>query len=291
MSDGPALVAGPLDTRLREAVAAISSRVSARPRVGIVLGSGLGSLAERIEDARAIPFAAIPHHPRATVAGHVGRWLFGRLEGLPVAAMQGRVHWYEGHPAAAIGFPIRLLRRLGASVLVLTNASGGLNPDFRAGDLMLLRDHLYLAGIAGAGPLVGRHEPSMGERFVDLTQAYDPALRELALRVAGDLGEPLREGIYAMVAGPHYETPAERRFLAALGADAVGMSTAPEVVVARQVGLRVLALSVVTNAATGREDEPETSHPDVLAAGEAATPRVEALVRGVLRALGPELAR
>jgi purine-nucleoside phosphorylase len=206
----------------------------------------------------------------------------GTLAGVPVVAMRGRVHFYEGYSLGQVTFPVRVMRRLGAATLIATNAAGGLNPAYRAGDLMVLADHLNLMGLAGHNALIGSGEPELGARFLDMLAAYAPDLREVAHAVARQAGFALREGVYVMVGGPSYETAAEVRFLQHAGADAVGMSTIPEVIVARQEQMRVLGISVITNQAVGAA---EVSHEAVLAAADAAKPRLEALVRGVLRRL------
>jgi purine-nucleoside phosphorylase len=253
--------------------------------VALILGSGLGDLADEIRAPVVIPYADIPFFPVSTVVGHAGQLVIGDLEGVPVAAMRGRVHFYEGYSLREVTFPVRVLRQLGAEVLVVTNAAGGLNESFQTGDLMLLSDHLNIMGMAGHNPLVGPDEPELGVRFLDMLSAYDPRLRELARGVAQQYGFELREGIYAMVAGPSFETLAEIRFLQRAGADAVGMSTIPEVLVARHGGMRVLGLSAITDMAVGKDAVTEISHAEVLAAAEAIKPRLTAVVKGVLRSL------
>jgi purine-nucleoside phosphorylase len=250
------------------------------PSVGLVLGSGLGDLAERIEGAVRTPFGALPGLPTASVVGHTGELVLGRLAGQAVAAARGRVHMYEGHSAEVVARPVRLLRQLGCATLIVTNAAGGLDPTFRVGDLMAIADHVFLPGLAGHNPLVGQP----GERFVSMVGAYDPALIELAAEAARAAGFELRRGVYAMVSGPSYETAAELRLLRALGVDAVGMSTAPEVVVARQLGMRVLGLSCITNQANPDAPRP-VDHDEVLAAGRAVRERFAGLVTGVLARL------
>lgn len=266
-----------------EAADYIRQRTVHRPRVGLVLGSGLNALAEAVEGAATIPYQEVPHFPTTTVMGHVGRLILGRLEGVPVITMQGRAHFYEGYPMQQIVFPIRVMQVLGVETLIVTNAAGGLNPAFRPGDLMLIADHLNLPGMAGLNPLVGPNDPTLGPRFPDMSQAYDPSLRHLARQVAREQGIPLHEGVYVGLGGPSFETPAEIRFLRLIGADAVGMSTVSEVTVARHGGLRVLGISGISNVATGEPTAgQETSHEEVLAAGQQIVPRLTALVRGVL---------
>jgi len=279
-----------------EAVSATAERVAAaaesirahggvRPRVGLILGSGLGELADEIVDPVCVPYAEIPNFPVSTVPGHSGTLVLGELEGTPVAAMRGRVHFYEGYSLRDVSFPVRVMRELGADVLIVTNAAGGLNESFETGDLMVLTDHLNIMGMAGQSPLVGPDEPALGVRFLDMLNAYDVELRGVAHRAAAEKGFALREGVYAMVGGPAFETLAEIHFLQRGGADAVGMSTIPEVIVARHAGMRVLGISAITDMAVGPVAAHEISHEDVLAAAERIKPRLAAVVRGVLASL------
>ena len=282
--------ASPLDNGIaaaREAAADLRAKAPQPPRVALILGTGLGGLADRIATPTLIPYADIPRFPRSTVAGHAGRLVLGTLEGVPVAAMQGRFHLYEGYTPRQVVLPVRALRLLGAEILIVTNAAGGLNPAYEAGDLMLLADHIGLPTMAGLNPLRGPNDEALGPRFPAMTGAYDAALRAQAHAAAGPLGIPLREGIYAMVAGPNYETPAELRFLRQLGADAVGMSTVPEVIAARHAGMRVLAISCVTNVALPPEGiaPPEPSHAEVVATAERAGANLARLVERVLASL------
>ncbi len=267
-----------------EAVAAIQAHTAVKPVVGIILGTGLGDLAAEIEQAVAIPYSEIPHFARSTVQGHAGRLLIGTLEGVPIVAMQGRFHLYEGYEVPVITFPVRVMHLLGANTLFVSNAAGGVNPAYRPGDFMVIRDHIAFAGLAGANPLVGPNDERFGPRFPALAHAYDAVLRTLSHTVAAQVGATLHEGIYAMVAGPSFETQAELRFLRIVGTDAVGMSTVPEVVVARHMGMRVLGISLITNMATGEESE-EVNHEGVLATSDAARPRFAALVKGILHEL------
>ncbi len=271
---------------IEEAAAAVRRRLADSPQVGIILGSGLGGVAEAVESATVIPYTEIPHFPQATVEGHAGRLVVGRLEGRVVMVMQGRAHYYEGYSMAQVTLPIRVMQVLGVGTLIVTNAAGGLNLDFRAGDVMVIRDHINLIGMAGQSPLRGPNLDRFGPRFPDMTRAYDPALRALALDVARKAGIPAWEGVYVCLAGPNFETPADVRFLRMIGADAVGMSTVPEVIVARHGRMRVLGLSGISNVLSG-EDEPaaETTHEEVLEAGRLLAPRLETIVRGVLRRL------
>jgi purine-nucleoside phosphorylase len=272
--------------RAREAADVIRSRGELiKPRVGLILGSGLGDLAEEIRSPVVVPYAEVPHMPLSTVVGHAGQFVIGDLEGVPVVAMRGRVHYYEGYSLREVTQPVRVMRALGADTLMVTNAAGGLNESFSTGDLMLLTDHLNLMGMAGQNPLIGPNEPELGVRFLDVLRAYDADLRRLALDAAARDGFVLREGVYAMVAGPSFETMAEIRFLQRAGADAVGMSTIPEVLVARHAGMRVLGLSAITDMAVGEGAVSEIDHLEVLAVAEQIKPRLTAVVRGVLRAL------
>jgi purine-nucleoside phosphorylase len=271
--------------RVADAAEAVRARGAIVPRAAVILGSGLGELADEIESPLVVPYTEIPNFPVSTVAGHAGHLVLGKLQGTPVVAMRGRVHYYEGYSLRDVTFPVRVIRRLGADVLIVTNAAGGLNDAFVAGDLMVLTDHLNIMGMAGMSPLVGPDEPELGVRFLDMHRAYDPELRALAQRVANDNGFSLCEGVYAMVGGPAYETMAEIRFLQRCGADAVGMSTIPEVIVARHERMRVLGFSVVTNMAVGPSAGGEVSHLEVLAVAEQARPRLTTVVRGVLAAL------
>lgn len=271
---------------LKRRVAAAAGHVAARapgaPRVGIVLGSGLGPLADRIEDPVAIPYETIPHFAPSTVHGHAGKLILGRLAGHRVVAMQGRYHYYEGHGIDAVTFPIRVMKALGIEVLVTSNATGGLNRNYRVGDLMVVEDQLNWMGV---NPLVGPNDPSLGPRFLDMSEPFSRRLIDLAQAVALELGIPVRQGVLAAVSGPNYETMAELRMLARLGADAVGMSTIPEVIVAKHAGIaEVLSISCITDMATGEAGEP-ISHAQVLAAAKQAEGRFQSLVLGVLKRL------
>jgi purine-nucleoside phosphorylase len=269
--------------QVAESVASIQTYTTLKPTLALILGSGLGDIALEVRDATAIPYEEIPHFAHSTVPGHAGRLLIGMLEGMPVVVMQGRFHFYEGYSLQTVTLPVRVMHMLGAHTLIVTNAAGGLNAAYRPGDFMLIRDHINIPGMAGANPLVGPNEQRFGERFPPLAAAYEPALRVLTRAAAATQPETtLHEGIYVMVAGPNYETHAELRFLRAIGADAVGMSTVPEVIVARHMKMRVLGLSLITNPATGEETE-EINHADVLALADAARPKFAALVREIIR--------
>ncbi len=266
-----------------EAAAVIRELIRVQPRVGLVLGSGLGPLAEEIRDPVRIPYQAIPHFPVSTVEGHAGQLVVGSLAGTPVCAMQGRFHFYEGYTTQQITFPVRVMRRLGVEILVLTNAAGGLNPSFQAGDLMLVQDHIGLVSMAGFSPLRGPNLDEFGLRFPSMNDAYSPRLRRLTRQAAEELGLGLQEGVYVWVAGPNFETPAEVRFLRGIGADAVGMSTVPEAIVAVHAGMEVLCISSITNVAIDQVDvEAKTSHEEVLEMGETIVPRLKRLLLEVL---------
>ncbi len=260
--------------RIAALAAAVRARTSLTPSVGIVLGSGLGALADDLEEPVAIPFADLPGWPAATAPGHAGRLLLGHLSGTPVVMLQGRFHLYEGNHPGLVIEPILLFRALGAQVLILTNAAGGLDPSFGPGTLMMMSDHINLTG---QNPLIGPNADALGERFPDLTDAWSPRLRE-RLRAAGDAeGVDLAEGVYVGLTGPNYETPAEVRMLAALGGHAVGMSTVLECIAARWVGLEVCGVSLVTNAGAGYSGEPLT-HAEVMEAGAVAGPRLARVI-------------
>ena len=265
------------------AAEAIRARSAHQPRIGLVLGSGLGSLADAVENPDVIPYGDIPHWPVGTVAGHSGRLLIGTLEGKTVLVMQGRAHFYEGFTPQQITFPVRVMKLLGIDTYLVTNAAGGMNPSFKAGDLMLIRDHINIPGMAGNNPLRGPNVDEFGPRFPDMTEAYTPALRQLAHKVAAASEITLQEGVYAFVSGPNYESPAELRYLTGIGADAVGMSTVPSVLVARHAGMRILGVSTITNLAL--PDPPpgqETTHEEVMETGRIVIPKLTALLRGVL---------
>ncbi len=272
-----------LRERLVEARRAVRARAALVPEVGLVLGSGLGALADAVEGPDAIPYAEIPHVPVPTVPGHTGRLILGRLEGRAVAVLQGRCHLYEGYSAEQITLPIRLLAALGARTVVVTNAAGGLSREFHSGDLMIIADHI---NFSGTNPLVGANDETLGPRFPDMREAYDPALRALAEAAAREERLPVRTGVYVGVLGPSYETPAEVEMLVRWGADAVGMSTVAEVIVARHAGLRVLGVAAITNAIRRAGAAPApVGHEDVLAAARAIAPRLARLIRRVVRDL------
>ena len=268
------------------AAATIRERTQLQPRVGLILGTGFGPLADAVEDGISIPYDEIPHFPVSTITGHLGRLILGQLEGHVVLVMQGRAHYYEGYSMAEMTFPVRMMQVLGIETIFVTNAAGGLAPEFRAGDLMLITDHINLIGMGGLNPLRGPNLDEFGPRFPDMSQPYDPHLQALAKQAAAAAGVPLREGVYICLAGPSFESPADVRFLRLIGADAVGMSTVPEVIVARHGGTRVLGISGISNVLPVEGAPPvETTHEEVLEAGRMLIPRLETVLRGVLRDL------
>jgi purine-nucleoside phosphorylase len=269
-------------TRAESAAKFLESQSGLFPRIGIVLGSGLGAFADELTEETRIPYENIPFFPRSTAVGHAGQMVIGKVGDVPVAVMQGRVHLYEGYSAQEVAFPVRVLGLVGIHAVVLTNAAGGINLDFKQGTLVVIRDHLNLQG---QNPLVGENDERFGPRFPDMTQAYFKPYREIALSAASQLGRPIQEGMYAALLGPSYETPAEIRYLRTLGADLVGMSTIPEVIAARHMGLKVLAISCVTNMAAGILDQP-IHHEEVLKTGE----RVKGDFLALLRAVLPHIA-
>ena len=269
--------------RLADGVFAVRKRLTAQPRVGIVLGSGLGAFADTLDGLVRIPYRELPHMPASAVVGHAGNLCFGRVGGVSVVCMQGRVHLYEGHSVDTVVQGVRMMARLGVACVLITNAAGGLDPSWSPGDLMLVTDHLNLTG---ATPLRGPNDESLGPRFPDMTAAYDPPLREAALAAASRLGIPLRQGVYAGLVGPSYETPAEVRMLRMLGAQAVGMSTVTEVIALRHMGVRVAALSCITNLAAGIGARP-LDHAEVEATAASRRDALAALLGAwVIRAGG-----
>src|SRR5229473_6574907 len=256
----------------------VGSRASLRPRIGLVLGSGLGAFADSLTDAAHIPYAEIPAFPRSTAIGHAGQMVIGKAGDVPVAAMQGRAHLYEGYSAQEVAFPIRVFGRMGIRAVILTNAAGGINLTYKQGALVVISDHINLQG---TNPLAGPNDDRFGLRFPDMTHAYDKSYRALAREEARKLGMTLHEGVYVALLGPSYETPAEIRYLRTIGADLVGMSTALEVIAARHMGIKVLAISCVTNMAAGILDQP-LSHEEVMETGERVRSSFEALLRAVL---------
>jgi purine-nucleoside phosphorylase len=249
---------------LGEAVRVIQSHTPLRPAIGLVLGSGLGAFARSLEKATAIPYGEIPHFPVSTAVGHTGELVVGHCLGVPVAVMAGRAHYYEGYTMPQVVFPVRVLGRMGVKTIIFTNAAGSVNVNYKPGELMVLSDHINLMG---ANPMIGPNDDQLGQRFFDMTEPYDPHLREIAEKACWKAGVTVRKGVYIALTGPSYETPAEIRMCRTLGADAVGMSTVPEVIAARHMGLRVLGISCITNMAAGVSKKP-LDHREVLEVGE-----------------------
>jgi len=269
--------------RAEAAAAFLLSQTSLRPRIGLVLGSGLGAFADSLTDAVRIPYSQIPSFPHSTAIGHAGQMVIGKAGEVPVAAMQGRVHLYEGYSAREVAFPTRVFGRIGIQALILTNAAGGINLQYKQGALVVISDHINLQG---QNPLVGGNDERFGPRFPDMTQAYYKPYRKLAVAAARKLGKVVQEGVYAALPGPSYETPAEIRYLRTIGADLVGMSTVPEAIAARHMGIKVLAISCVTNMAAGILDQP-LNHEEVLETGR----RVQGDFVALLNAVLPEVAK
>jgi len=268
-----------------QVVADIRVRTSQQPKVGLILGSGLGGLAEMVDRPDIIPYANLPFWPASTVQGHVGRLVIGNLMGLSAIVQQGRAHFYEGYSMAEVTLPVRVMQRMGVEFLIVTNAAGAINPDYQPGDIMLIVDHIALVGMTGFNPLRGPNLEAFGPRFPDMSQAYDRELIQLTQRVAAQKNISLRQGIYIGLSGPSFETPADLRFLRVIGADAVGMSTVPEVTVARHGGMRVLGLSGISNKANLDGSTP-TSHEEVLQAGHNIAPKLQVIIEGVLSEMG-----
>lgn len=265
--------------QIDQAAAFVRQRTKVKPQIGMILGSGLGGLAREIDADATIPYAEIPNFPRSTVEGHSGQLVLGRLEGKPVVAMQGRVHFYEGYTLQQVVFPVRVMRALGAGVLLVSNAAGGINRQWYRGDLMIIADHI---NFFGSNPLIGPNDPDLGLRFPDMSQPYDPEFIALVERAATAEGITVRKGVYVGVHGPSYETPAELRMLGRWGADAVGMSTVPEVIAARHMGMRVLGITAITDMATG-EQVQQVTHEEVMAVAKEVEPKFIRLVRRIVR--------
>jgi purine-nucleoside phosphorylase len=263
---------------------AIRSMVTVSPRIGMILGSGLNDLAATVKNAVTIPYRNLSPWPVSTVEGHVGQLVIGELEGQQVFVMQGRIHFYEGYSMGQITLPVRVMQRLGLEIMIVTNAAGGVNPDFTPGDVMLITDNLNLMGMSGLNPLMGPNLDELGPRFPDMSQAYDKELGDVARKAARDQGIKLQEGVYCGLSGPSFESPADLRFLRLAGADAVGMSTVPEVIVARHGGMRVLGFSGISNKAN-LDGSTITTHQEVIEAGKVITPKMEAIIRHVLNSL------
>ncbi|ASS71735.1 purine nucleoside phosphorylase I, inosine and guanosine-specific [Bacillus atrophaeus] len=264
--------------KIEQAAAFIKQHAPQSPKIGLILGSGLGILADEIEGAVKLKYEDIPDFPVSTVEGHAGQLVFGTLEGVSVVAMQGRFHFYEGYSMDKVTFPVRVMKELGVEALIVTNAAGGINTAFRAGDLMIITDHI---NYMGTNPLIGPNEADFGVRFPDMSSAYDKDLSQLAEKMAQELQIPVQKGVYTAVTGPSYETPAEVRFLRTIGSDAVGMSTVPEVIVAKHAGLRVLGISCISNAAAGILDQP-LSHDEVMEVTEKVKAGFLQLVKAVI---------
>ena len=271
--------------RAGEAAEFIAGKTTLKPAVALVLGSGLGAFAAEFSDSIKIPYAEIPHFPQSTAIGHAGQLVLGTVGGVDSMGMQGRVHLYEGYSAKEVAFPIRVFARMGVKAVILTNAAGGIRGEFTEGRLVAITDHINLQG---SNPLIGENEEEFGPRFPDMTMAYDREFRAIAISRAKQLGIDLGEGVYAALAGPSYETPAEIRFLKTIGADLVGMSTVPEVIAARHSGMRVLGISCVTNAAAGILDEP-LDHADVLATAERVKTHFMELLGSIIPAIAEKL--
>jgi purine-nucleoside phosphorylase len=272
-------------TRADSAAQFLLSQTPLRPRIGLILGSGLGAFADALADATRVPYSQIPSFPRSTAIGHAGQMVLGNAGKVAVAAMQGRVHLYEGYSAQEVTFPIRVFGRMGVRAVILTNAAGGINLKFGQGALVLIKDHINLQG---TNPLAGPNDDRFGPRFPDMTQAYSKSYRKAAQDEAAKLGMPLEVGVYAALLGPSYETPAEIRYLRTIGADLVGMSTVAEVIAARHMGIQVLAISCVTNMAAGILDQP-LSHQEVMETGEKVRGQFEALLQAVLPRIDAEI--
>jgi purine-nucleoside phosphorylase len=266
------------------AAAVVRGRISIQPKIALILGSGLGPLADEVESPAIIPTSEIPHWPVSTVQGHSGRLVIGRLMGKAILVLQGRAHYYEGYSMSRIGLPVRVMQRLGIRTVVLTNAAGGINPDYSAGDLMLITDHLSLLPMTGPNPLRGPNLDEFGPRFPDMSQVYDQELIALAQKVSDEANLNVRRGIYAGLSGPSFETPADCRFLRLAGADAVGMSTVPEAIVARHGGQRVLGISGISNK-IDLNGTNIASHEEVLEAGKVIVPKLTTIIKGVLASL------
>jgi purine-nucleoside phosphorylase len=281
MTSSPSVISSDEYQQAGEAAEFIQKQIRVRPRIALVLGSGLGAFAEELDDAQVIPYSAIPHFPRSSAIGHAGNLVIGKVGEIPVAVMAGRVHYYEGYSMQRVTFPMRVFARMGIQAALLTNAAGGINVQLQQGCLVVLRDHINLQG---NNPLIGPNDERFGVRFIDMTEAYDPDFRKMAQEEGQRLGINICEGVYVAVPGPSYETPAEIRFPRTIGADIVGMSTVPEVIVARHCSMKVLAISCVTNMAAGVLNQP-INHDEVLETGA----RVRNSFVALLKALIPRM--
>jgi purine-nucleoside phosphorylase len=270
--------------KVKETIEYLEGRISLKPEVGIILGTGLGGLVDEIEIHHTFPYDFIPNFPVSTVAGHKGELIFGRMGGKSIVAMQGRFHYYEGYTMQELTFPVRIMKFLGIKLLVLSNASGGVNPSFEVGDIMVIEDHINLMK---DNPLIGQNEEEIGPRFPDMREPYDHRLIDLAFRIAGEQQVTLQRGVYAAVSGPTYETPAEYRYIRTIGADAVGMSTVPEVIAARHMGLPCFAVSVISDLGVPGKIE-EITHAHVIKAASAVEPVMTGIIRALISAFTPE---
>ncbi|MBN1264123.1 MAG: purine-nucleoside phosphorylase [Anaerolineales bacterium] len=269
---------------INKAAEFLQEKFPVSPKVGMILGSGLGPFADAVENSVQVMGKQVPGWPESTVEGHVGRLVCGTLEGVPVFVMQGRSHYYEGHEMTRLGLPVRVMQKLGAEYLFVTNAAGAVNPNYKAGSLMILNDHINLLGMAGVNPLRGPNLDEFGPRFPDMSRPYDKELIKFAHNAASDAGVSCHEGVYICLAGPSYETPADLRFLRMIGVDAVGMSTVPEVIVARHGGMKVLGISGISNKAN-LDGSTITTHEEVMEAGRVIVPKLTSILRGVLKRL------
>nr|WP_275297827.1 purine-nucleoside phosphorylase [Clostridium sp. YIM B02551] len=270
-----------LNIKIKEAGDFILSKTKYKPEIALILGSGLGAIGDKIEDAEYYNYNEIPHFPVSTVEGHAGRLVIGKLQGKSVVAMQGRFHFYEGYKMNEVTFPVRVMKLLGVETLIVTNAAGAVNTSFKPGDLMLISDHINLSG---DNPLIGRNLNDFGPRFPDMSNAYDKDLREKAKDIASSLNLTLKEGVYTMMSGPTYETPAEIRMIRVLGGDAAGMSTVPEVIIAKHQGMKVLGISCMTNMAAGILDQP-LSHEEVMETSEKVKNTFISLMNNIIKSL------
>ncbi|MDH5507764.1 MAG: purine-nucleoside phosphorylase [Anaerolineae bacterium] len=270
--------------KIDEVVQAVKARTKTQPTIGLILGTGLGGLADEVQNPDYIPYPELPGWPVSTIMGHEGRLVMGSLDGKDVMVMQGRAHFYEGYSMSQVGLPVRVMQKMGVEILIVTNAAGAVDPDYTPGDLMLITDHLNLIGMAGPNPLRGPNLDEFGVRFPDMSQVYDRELMDLARKVSKENDLGLQEGVYVCLAGPSFETPADLRFLRAAGVDAVGMSTVPEVTVAKHGGLRIMGVSGISNKAN-LDGNTITTHEEVLEAGLVLVPKLVTLIRNVLQQL------
>lgn len=268
--------------QIDEVAAAVKAKTKHQPKIGIILGSGLGGLADAVQNPDVIPFNELPHWPTSTVLGHSGRLVIGTLQDKSVMVMQGRIHFYEGYSMSQVTLPVRVMKRLGVEVLIVTNAAGAINPDYEPGDLMLIEDNLNLVAMMGFNPLIGPNIDEFGLRFPDMSQPYDRELMKLAREAAKETNVLLREGVYAGLSGPSFESPADLRFLRGIGSDAVGMSTVPEVIVSHHAGMRTLGISGISNKAN-LDGNTITTHQEVLDAGLVMVPKLEKIIKSVLK--------